>query len=135
MRLPGRASPFWRYVVNGALITVLYFALSSLLAIYIESKLLVSQIAYFPIFFIAFFTHKYRSFRSGGRITWELAKFAVVQLTSFFLISLVLVEAFSHFGLTGNVVFIAIIVTRACLNYLFLRFFVFRGGERQRPQS
>lgn len=98
MRLPGRDSSFWRYVVNGAPITLLYSGLSSLLALYFESKLLVSQIAYVPIFFIAFLTHEFGFFRSRGSTVWELAMFAGVQLTSFFLISLVIVEAFARLG-------------------------------------
>lgn len=126
-------SSFWRYVVNGLLITIAYFGLASLLSLVVESQLLVSQIAYVPIFFLAFFTHKHSSFRSQGSLLREFAKFALVQAGSFFLISLVLVEAFIEMGYSGNGVFLAIIVVRASLNYFFYRFFVFRTGLRRKP--
>ena len=122
-------SSFWRYVVNGSIITIAYFSLSFVLSLFIESKLLVSQIAYVPIFLFAFFTHKYFSFRSKNKILYEFAKFFAVQISSFLVLSFVVIEIFALLQIPGNSVFLAIIVARACLNYFCFRFFVFRDSR------
>ena len=117
---------FLRYIANGFGLSVLYFTLTQALSLFIRSKLLITQLAFFPVLGLAFWIHRKNTFRSDDDLFAEFRRFALAQFASFFLISLLLITLFEELGASDQLTYVAIILAKAVYNAIAYGLYVFK---------
>lgn len=117
---------FFRYIANGSGLAILYFALTQILGFYIQSKLVTSQLAFFPTMALAFWIHRKSSFQSDNELFAEFFRFAVAQFVSFFLISISLIVFLETLSVSDQLTYLAIILAKAGYNAVAYSLYVFK---------
>ena len=118
---------FGKFSLVGAITTILYFALSSMLIFFkVASPIMSSTIAYALLIIISFWGHAEFTFSVGNKNSLQLKKFVIVSVFGIIASNFIIFLVTSILSLSPFIGVAVVTASIPMINFFTLKFWVFK---------